>query len=106
MGETEMSATIIAFRKPGAAVPAAENPQERLTRALAALEDALAQQRSAIAEWRQSMGVLRGSVQGLGQSLGSYRAKLGQLALQVDGVNRQARHLEAWADGVLAAEHA
>ena len=70
--------------------------------ALAGLDAALAQQRAAIAEWRQSLQDLRGSVRGLGQSLSAYQSTLGQAADDVTAVNRQARQLESWADGVLA----
>ena len=63
------STTIIAFPRPKlapeGATPAAP---ERLQRALAALELALAEQRSAVAKWRQSLGELHGSVQGLGEA--------------------------------------
>lgn len=98
------SATIIAFPRPKlapeGATPAAP---ERLQRALAALELALAEQRSAVAKWRQSLGELHGSVQGLGEAFGAYHDRLGALATGVDGLNREARRMEAWADAALAA---
>ena len=111
------SATILTFRRPAPPMPAtapaaaapielAEDSQVRLARALAALDKALAEQRAAVGDWRDSLGTLRGSVGGLAESLGGYQARLGELAEQVDGVNRQARALETWADGVLAAEPA
>ncbi len=99
-----MTATIIAFRRTSAdpAAPGPDAPQVRLAAALAGLDAALAQQRAAIAEWRQSLQDLRGSVRGLGQSLSAYQSTLGQAADDVTAVNRQARQLESWADGVLA----
>ena len=94
------SAAIIPFPRPKAAEEA--NGPVRLQRAFATLERALAEQRAAVAAWRESLGDLRGSVQGLSQSLGTYQARLDGLAEGVDGLNREARRLEAWADGVLA----
>jgi hypothetical protein len=102
------SATIIAFPRLQAAapspLPAADDPHARLQRALEALELALADQRVAVARWRASLGELHGSVQGLGTSLTGLHDRLGTLAEGVDGLNRDARRLEAWADGVLAQE--
>jgi uncharacterized coiled-coil protein SlyX len=90
------TATIHEFpRKP-------EDAQARLQRALDSLEQALAEQRRAVSDWRDALATLHGSVRGLGRSLGGYQASLGELAERVDGINRQARQLEAWADGVLA----
>jgi uncharacterized coiled-coil protein SlyX len=103
------SATIIAFPRtkiaPAPLRPAADS-QVRLQRALASLEQALAEQRAAVAAWQQSLAALRSSVQRLGKSLETYRDRLGGLADGVDGVNRDARRLEAWADGVLARQSA
>lgn len=100
-----VSATIIAFPRAKAPAPDA-GPHAQLERALAALDAALAEQRAAVAQWRQSLGELHGSVQGLGQSLGTFQSRLGTLAEDVDGLNREARRMEAWADGVLAADGA
>jgi len=99
----QVSATIIAFpRAKAAPVAAAPDPQLRLQRALAALEQALAEQRSAVAQWQQSLGALRGSVRGLGASLTQYRDRLGGVAEGVQAVHQDAKRLEAWADGALA----
>ncbi len=111
----QMSATIISF--PGmraaptalAPVPARasadiQDPQQRLQRALAALDRAVADQRIAVAKWRDSLGQLRGSVQGLGQSLGRYNERLSFVAEEMRGLHREARRLEALADGFLGAE--
>jgi hypothetical protein len=102
------SATIIAFPRmkaaPPPALPADPDPQARLQRALTALDIAVAEQRTAVAKWRESLGELRGSMHGLGQSLGAYNARLGLLADDVGGLNLEARRMEAWADGVLGTE--
>jgi hypothetical protein len=102
----QMSATIIAFPrvKAAAPAPAAADPQARLQRALASLEQALEEQRIAVAAWRDSLGQLRGSVQGLGASLGTYQTRLGSLADDIDGLNREARRLDAWADAAITRE--
>jgi hypothetical protein len=93
----QVTATIIPFPRMKAGAEA--DPQARLQRALAALDLAVAEQRAAVAKWRASLGELRGSVHGLGQSIGDYHARLGTLADDVMALNRQARRMEAWADG-------
>ncbi len=98
----QVTATIIPFPR-GKALAEAD-PRARLQRALAALDLAVAEQRAAVAKWRASLGELRGSMQGLGQSMGDYHARLGTLADDVVGLNRQARRLEAWADAALGRE--
>ncbi len=80
---------------------AAEDAQERLRRALIALNAALASQREAVAGWRGALGNLRGSVQDLNTSLQSYNSKLGALGERVGTLHTEAKRLEAWADGVL-----
>jgi hypothetical protein len=99
------SATIIAFprSKAGAPEDAAQAGPERLQRALAALVLALAEQRGAVAKWRRSLAELRSSAQGLGEAFGAYHDRLGTLADGVNGLNREARRMEAWADAALAA---
>jgi glutathione S-transferase len=104
------TATIIPFPRPAreqaeppapADQEAAADPQERLRRALIALNAALATQREAVAGWRGALGDLRGSVQDLNTSLQSYNSKLGALGERVGTVNTEAKRLEAWADRVL-----
>ena len=95
-----MPADIIPFpARPAAAADQAG--QERLQRALAALDEALASQRAAVAEWRRSLAQLGETVQGLGASLNRYRGSLSQLENKVGALNREAVALEAWADQVL-----
>jgi septal ring factor EnvC (AmiA/AmiB activator) len=86
--------------------PPVDESRERLVRALAALGRALAEQQSAVKEWRESLARLRGSVGGLAASLGGFQEKLGELKGDVDHINRQARALESWADGVIDAKAA
>jgi hypothetical protein len=90
-----VTATIIPFPRPAA--------PDRLARALSGLTAALDTQRQAVAAWQATLAELRGVTGGLEKSLAQYDAALGGLAARVDGVNRQARTLEHWADGVLAA---
>ena len=68
-----------------------ETPADRLHRALAALDDALNRQRSAVADWRFSLAALHTGVQGLGASLGTYHDSLGSLGRRVDTLHRSMR---------------
>ena len=79
----------------------AEDPQERLRRALAALDAALASQRAAVISWRESLSALKGTMQDLGSSLSGYHDALGTLGARVTGLNTEARRMEAWADAKL-----
>ncbi len=86
------SAAIIAFpRRPR------ETPQQRLARALTALDGALSQQRAVVAQWRDSVAQLQTSMSGLGESLHRYRDRLATLSGEVAVVNTQAKDLAAWA---------
>ncbi|MFL5286935.1 MAG: hypothetical protein ACJ8AW_39685, partial [Rhodopila sp.] len=103
-------ATIIPFPvrppapSPAGSPPLAESasaeptPADRLARALANLNAALAEQRAAVATWRSVMSDLKKSTAGLGDSLHRYNASLGALGDKVAGLNKQARELEEWAD--------
>jgi len=103
-----VSATIIPFPRYQAPSPVADTApeacQQRLARALATLDEALAEQRSAVADWRDTLSALRAAVHGLGHSLDTYHTQLGRLASDVEGVNRMARQLEGWADSALYAD--
>jgi chromosome segregation ATPase len=94
-----MSADVIPF--PIRATPS-DAGQERLQRALAALDAALASQRAAVAEWRASLAQLGDTMNGLGASLNRYRGSLNQLESKVGALNREAVALEAWADQSLS----
>ncbi len=67
------SAQIIPFptvtRPPAPVVETPQDPSARLKRALESLNAALAEQRQAVAQWRDAMVDLDGSVTGLGHSL-------------------------------------
>lgn len=79
-----------------------DNPQDRLRRALVALDAALATQRTAMKTWRESLADLKGSMQGLGTSLSGYQDTLGKLGTSVTALNTEARRLEAWSDAALS----
>ena len=83
---------------------AEDSQNDRLTNALTALEVALAEQRAAVAAWRQSLTELRGVVGGLGAGLSEYPNSLTRLGSQVESLNADARAMEDWADAALAPE--
>jgi ABC-type transporter Mla subunit MlaD len=96
------SATIIPFParvKPG---PVVATPEDRLARALASLNAALAEQKSAVAAWRDVLGELKTTTAGLDESLQRYRSNLRSLGTSVSALHAKARSLEQWADGVAA----
>ena len=111
------TAEILAFRprvkvpegKPNAAEATAlafaseEDPQIRLHRALAALDDALARQKHAVADWRCTMAQLAAQVEILGDALVGLPRTLGDLQAQVSVLYNSAEDLEAQADRMLAA---
>lgn len=83
--------------------PAPDDGQERLRRALAGLENAIAGQRAAVTAWRKALGELGTVVSGLGESLQRYRGNLDSLGDRVAGLHTQAVRLEQTADAALAA---
>jgi septal ring factor EnvC (AmiA/AmiB activator) len=95
------TATIIPF--PARPKPEAPAPQERLARALESLNAALADQKVAIAAWRDVLGELKSTTTGLDQSLQQYRATLRTLGNSVSTLRNKARSLEQWADSVITA---
>ncbi len=76
--------------------------EQRLTRALASLDAALSEQRSAMAGWRESLDHLRKATTGLGLSMQRYQRTLGKLGADVSDLHAQALRLERWADDTLA----
>jgi ABC-type transporter Mla subunit MlaD len=99
------TAAIIPFRArtkpqapPPAALPASE---DRLVKALATLNAALADQRAAVAAWRDVLAELKTTTKGLDDSLQRYRSNLRSLGTSVSSLHAKARSLEQWADGVL-----
>jgi ABC-type transporter Mla subunit MlaD len=95
------TATIIPF--PARPKPEAPAPQERLARALESLNAALADQKVAVAAWRDVLGELKATTAGLDESLQQYRASLRTLGTSVSSLRSRARALEQWADGAIAA---
>jgi hypothetical protein len=90
------SAEIIPFPSP------AQDGHERLRKAMIALEAAVDGQRAAVAEWRKSLGDLRTTMSGLGESMRRYRGNLDALGERVGTLHAQARQLERTADAALA----
>ncbi len=91
------SAKIIPFPARVVAAPV-ETPHERLVRALATLNAALAEQRVAIAAWRGALADLRTTATGLGESLQHYRGSLDVLEHGVGTLHTKATALRDWAD--------
>ena len=87
---------------PAAILAFPAKPEDRLRRALRALETALAEQAQAIAGLRQELGALSGAVEGLGGSLQAYSQGLAETQEALSVVGDQARQLEATADAMLA----
>jgi septal ring factor EnvC (AmiA/AmiB activator) len=77
-------------------------PEQRLTRALASLNTALAEQRVAVAEWRDGLVALKTTTARLADSLHRYRVNLDKLNNSVSALRDNAHSLETWADGVTA----
>lgn len=69
-------------------------PADRLRLALRRLDEAVAEQARAVAEFRAGIGALRQATQSLSGSLGEYRAALDGTATQVSAANRAARQLQ------------
>jgi hypothetical protein len=99
--QTRAGAEIIPFPvKPAAPAPA-NDAQDRLARALASLDAALAEQRQAMSGWRESLDHLRKATTGLGLSMQRYDRTLGKLGLDVSALHTQSVRLERWADDAL-----
>jgi hypothetical protein len=98
------TATIIPFPAPTPKSAPTEDGQERLRRALAGLDSAVAGQRAAVAAWRRSLAELGTVVSGLGESLQRYRGSLDSLGTRVSGLHAQAVQLERTADAALASQ--
>ena len=93
---TSVTAQIIPF--PLGRPPAQRDGNERLQRAIAALEAAIANQRVAVAAWRSALADLSRVVSGLGDGLQRYRGSLDGLSVRVDSLRAQAVQLEHTAD--------
>jgi chromosome segregation ATPase len=97
----QCGAHIVAFPADRARPP---SPQSRLTRALQALRDALAEQREAAHALQHASARLKATLADLQTRLEGQRDGLGHLAGTVAQVTVEARKLESWADGVIARE--
>jgi ABC-type transporter Mla subunit MlaD len=97
-----MSAEIIPFPAAKPAEESGANGEARLRRALVALDEAVANQRAAVAEWRRSLAQLGDTMGGLRGSLTHYRGSLNRLEQQVGALHGQAVTLEQWADKAVA----
>jgi chromosome segregation ATPase len=95
------NANIIPFPSRQPALPTDEG-QERLNRALLALDEAVQRQRSAVAAWRAALADLGTVMSGLGESMQRYRSSLDTLDGRVAGLHAQAVQLEQTADKALA----
>lgn len=100
--DTPRTASIIPF--PVRPKPATQGPNERLTTALASLNAALAEQRVAVAAWREALGELKTTTTGLHAGLQRYRANLQALGTSVSALAAKARSLEEWADEAAATD--
>jgi septal ring factor EnvC (AmiA/AmiB activator) len=104
------SAQVIPFRPRAARPdPSATGPvtstaegQDRLTRALASLDAALAEQQEAMDQFRLALGDLDRAVAGLEAGLVQYGDDLSTLNHDIDRLGIEARALEGWADEALA----
>jgi len=83
-------------------MPPTDEGQERLHRALLALDEAVQGQRSAVAAWRAALADLGTVMSGLGDSMQRYRSSLDTLDTRVAGLHAQAVQLERTADKALA----
>jgi hypothetical protein len=82
--------------------PPTDEGQQRLHRALMALDEAVQGQRSAVAAWRAALADLGTVMSGLGESMQRYRSSLDTLDTRVAGLHAQAVQLERTADKALA----
>ena len=93
---TPISAEILQF--PARPPPPADDPQERLRRALLALDAAVAGQRTAIAAWRKALSDLGTVIASLGQSMQGYRGSLDTLGGRIARLHAEAVQFEQTAD--------
>jgi hypothetical protein len=101
-GQSPVSAQIIPFPLRRPARPTGDG-QERLRRALIALDAAVAGQRDAVAAWRGALADLGTVMAGLGDSMQRYRGSLDALDSRVVGLHAEALQLERTANAALAA---
>jgi hypothetical protein len=83
---------------PFPARPPSEEAGERLARALAGLQAALAAQQEAVTGWRHALGELQVGMRGLLERTRQYQARLRMLDAGVSGLHAQAQRLKDWTD--------
>ena len=98
------SAAIIPFPARLKSAPVVATPEDRLARALASLNAALADQKAAVAAWRDVLGALKATASGLDESLQRHRSNLRSLGTSASALHAKVRSLEQWADGVAVPE--
>jgi hypothetical protein len=76
----------------------ASHTQERLARALLALDRAITEQRTSVAAWRNALSDLSITMRSLSGSVQRYRSSLESLDAKVCGLRGEANRLERWAD--------
>ena len=77
-----------------------DDGQERLRRALIGLDEALVEQRAAVANWRSALSELSVVVSRLGESLQGYRGSFDMLGTSVARLRTEAVQLERTADAL------
>lgn len=90
------TAEIIAFPAPSGP------PLDRLARALAKLEAALAEQGAAVRQWRGGLGELSETMSSMDRSVHDLQTSIDTLAARNAAARDQALRLHAWADDVLS----
>ena len=96
-----LSAQIIPFPSRQPAAPTGDG-QERLRRAILALDAAVAGHRDAVAAWRGALADLGTVMAGLGDSMQRYRGSLEALDDRVANLHAEPVQLERTADSTLA----
>jgi septation ring formation regulator EzrA len=79
-------------------LPFPHKPEDRLRTALRRLDDALAEQKIAFAEFRTNLAALGGAVSGLESSVQEYQSALAATQQDVAHSHAAARRLEATAE--------
>ena len=79
-------------------LPFPQKPDDRLRAALRLLDQALAEQKRAVVEFRVNLAALGGAVAGLETSMETYRGSLTQTSDGVQAARDAAHRLEATAD--------
>ncbi len=77
-------------------------PDDRMRLALRRLDEALEEQRTAVAAWRAEIGLLAGATRGLDDSLQEFRHGLGDLAGAARQAQEEAARLERTAEAMAA----